>query len=68
MLFLMEEGLPWPKMSDCGIGDGRGILDLGDKDAFGLGWQQAGGWVHLLAVGAAIAVAETSPGDGNIND
>ena len=38
-----EEGLPWPKMSDRGIGGGRGIFDLGDKDACGLGWQQAGG-------------------------
>ncbi len=38
-----EEGLPWPKMSDRGIGGGRGILDLGDKDACGLGWKQAGG-------------------------
>ena len=38
-----EEGLPWPKMSDRGIGGSRGILDLGDKVACGLGRQQAGG-------------------------
>ncbi len=41
----LEEGLPWPKMSDGGIGGGRDILDLGDKDACGLGWQQAVVWV-----------------------
>ena len=35
----LEEGLPWPKMSDRGIGGDRGILDLGNKDACGLGWQ-----------------------------
>ncbi len=38
-----EEGSPWPKMSDHDIGGGRGILDLGDKDACCLGWQEAGG-------------------------
>ncbi len=26
-----EEGLPWPKRSDCGIGGSRGILDLDKK-------------------------------------
>ncbi len=30
-----EEGLLWSKRSDCGIGSGRGILDLDDKDACG---------------------------------
>jgi hypothetical protein len=28
-----EEGLPWPKRSDRGIGGGRDILDLDGKDA-----------------------------------
>jgi hypothetical protein len=55
-------------MSDCSIRSSRGILDLGDKEAFGCGWQQAGGCICLLAAGAAIAVTETSSGDGNIND
>jgi hypothetical protein len=29
----LEERLSWPKRSDLGIGGGRGILDLDDKDA-----------------------------------
>ncbi len=28
-----KEGLPWQKRSDHGIEDGRGILDLDNKDA-----------------------------------
>jgi hypothetical protein len=56
------------KRSDCSIRGGRGILDLDGKDTCGWGQQQAGGWVHLLAAGAAILVMETLPGDRNIND
>ncbi len=31
----LEEGFLLPKRSDCGIGGGRGILDLENKDACG---------------------------------
>ena len=63
----LEEELPWLKRSDCGIKDGRGILDLDDKDACHQGRQKAGGWVRLLVAGAAIGVTKTSSGDKNIN-
>jgi hypothetical protein len=63
-----EEGLPWPKRSDCSIGGGRGILDLDNKDACNWGGRQAGGWVRRLVAAAAIAVTDSSPGDRNIND
>ena len=50
----LEEGLPWPKRSDCSTGGNRGILDLDDKDACGEGRLQAQGWAHLLVAGAVI--------------
>ncbi len=31
----LEEGLLWPKRSDCSIGGSRGILDPDNKDACG---------------------------------